>query len=81
MTNITQTALKKQKLLQSLNSRPASQAEIRQVLSEVTGQTIDPLRSVYQFAVTAESEHIDLYDRVDKIPFEKLQTFFTEAFK
>lgn len=64
-----------------MNSRPASQAEIRQVLSEVTGQTIDPLRSVYQFAVTAESEHIDLYDRVDKIPFEKLQTFFTEAFK
>lgn len=31
--------------------------------------------------VVAESEHIDLYDRVDKIPFEKLQTFFTEAFK
>ncbi|MEY8662334.1 hypothetical protein AALT52_05470 [Ligilactobacillus faecis] len=81
MTNITQTALKKQKLLQSLNSRPASQAEIHQVLSEVTGQTIEHLRSVYQFAVTAESEHIDLYDRVDKIPFEKLQTFFTEAFK
>lgn len=42
MTNITQTALKNQALLQSLNSRPASQAEIRQVLSEVTGQTIDP---------------------------------------
>lgn len=25
--------------------------------------------------------HIDLYDRLDKIPFDKLESFFKEAFK
>ena len=30
--------------------------------------------------VVQDAEHIDLYDRVDRIPWEKLTTFFTEVF-
>ena len=26
-------------------------------------------------------EHIDLYDRVDRIPFDKLERFFREALR
>lgn len=51
---ITKTALKNQDLLQQLNSRAASQREIRQVISDITGQQIDdsveirlPIRSDY----------------------------------
>lgn len=51
---IRATALKNQDLLQQLNSRPASQREIRHVLNDVTGQKIDdsveiclPIRSDY----------------------------------
>lgn len=54
LTSITATALKKQDLLQQLNSRAASQREIRQVIGDVTGQQIDdsveirlPIRSDY----------------------------------
>ncbi|MCI5812906.1 MAG: alpha/beta hydrolase [Lactobacillus sp.] len=31
--------------------------------------------------IVKDAEHIDLYDRVDKIPFEKLELFFNDAFK
>lgn len=31
--------------------------------------------------IVKDAEHIDLYDRVDKIPFEKLESFFNDAFK
>lgn len=51
---ITTTALRNQDLLQQLNSQPASQREIRQILGNVTGQKIDdsveirlPIRSDY----------------------------------
>lgn len=54
LATITATALKNQDLLQQLNSRPASQREIRHVLNDVTGQKIDdsveirlPIRSDY----------------------------------
>ena len=30
--------------------------------------------------VVDDCEHIDLYDRVDKIPFNKIKQFFDEAF-
>lgn len=30
--------------------------------------------------VVDDCEHIDLYDRVDKIPFNKIRQFFDEAF-
>lgn len=38
LATITATALKNQDLLQQLNSRPASQREIRHILNDVTGQ-------------------------------------------
>ena len=38
LATITTTALKNQDLLQQLNSRPASQREIRHILNDVTGQ-------------------------------------------
>lgn len=51
---ITKTVLKNQDLLQQLNSRAASQREIRQVIGDITGQQIDdsveirlPIRSDY----------------------------------
>lgn len=51
---ITTTGLRNQDLLQQLNSQPASQREIRQILGNVTGQKIDdsveirlPIRSDY----------------------------------
>lgn len=54
LAGITTTALRNQDLLQQLNSRPASQREIRHVLNDVTGQKIDdsveirlPIRSDY----------------------------------
>lgn len=54
LATITATALKNQDILQQLNSRPASQREIRHVLNDVTGQKIDdsvkirlPIRSDY----------------------------------
>lgn len=54
LATITATALKNQDLLQQLNSRSASQREIRHVLNDVTGQKIDasveirlPIRSDY----------------------------------
>ncbi|MRN07147.1 sugar O-acetyltransferase [Lactobacillus sp. 0.1XD8-4] len=54
LSEITQTALKNQDLLQQLNNRPATQTEIRQVMSEITGHEIDntveirlPIRSDY----------------------------------
>ena len=54
LATITTTALKNQDLLQQLNSRPASQREIRHILNDVTGQKIDdsveirlPIRSDY----------------------------------
>jgi len=28
-----------------------------------------------------DAEHIDLYDRTDRIPFDKLTAFFTDAFE
>lgn len=31
--------------------------------------------------VVADAEHIDLYDRMDRIPFDKIQSFFQEAFQ
>lgn len=31
--------------------------------------------------VVADAEHIDLYDRVDRIPFDKLESFFKENLK
>ena len=31
--------------------------------------------------VVEDAEHIDLYDRVDRIPFDKLTAFFTDAFE
>ena len=29
--------------------------------------------------IVEDAEHIDLYDRVDRIPFDKLEQFFREA--
>ena len=31
--------------------------------------------------IVEDAEHIDLYDRVDRIPFDKLESFFKEALK
>jgi fermentation-respiration switch protein FrsA (DUF1100 family) len=31
--------------------------------------------------IVKDAEHIDLYDRVDKIPFDKLEAFFNDALK
>ncbi len=31
--------------------------------------------------IVKDAEHIDLYDRTDRIPFDKLETFFKDAFK
>ena len=31
--------------------------------------------------VVPGSNHVDLYDRVDKIPFDKLERFFTDGMK
>lgn len=31
--------------------------------------------------VVPDANHVDLYDQVDKIPFDKLESFFMEAFK
>ena len=31
--------------------------------------------------MVADAEHIDLYDRMDRIPFDKIQSFFREAFQ
>ena len=31
--------------------------------------------------VVEDAEHIDLYDRVDRIPFDKLEAFFREHLK
>ena len=31
--------------------------------------------------VVEDAEHIDLYDRVDRIPFDKLEAFFKENLK
>jgi fermentation-respiration switch protein FrsA (DUF1100 family) len=31
--------------------------------------------------VVEDAEHIDLYDRVDRIPFDKLESFFKESMK
>ncbi|MBB1063562.1 DapH/DapD/GlmU-related protein [Limosilactobacillus fastidiosus] len=54
LKEITRIALKNQELFQELNSRPASQAEIRQVISNITGHQLDssveirlPIRSDY----------------------------------
>lgn len=54
LANITATALRNQDLLQELNSRPASQSEIRHVMGDITGHPIDesveirlPIRSDY----------------------------------
>ncbi len=30
--------------------------------------------------IVEDANHVDLYDKLDKIPFEKLNTFFTKAF-
>jgi len=34
-----------------------------------------------ELCVIEDAEHIDLYDRVDRIPFDKLETFFKENLK
>ena len=34
-----------------------------------------------QMIVVPDAEHIDLYDRVDRIPFDTLQTFFCQTFE
>lgn len=54
LATITATALKNQDLLQRLNSRPAPQREIHQIIGDITGQKIDdsieirlPIRSDY----------------------------------
>lgn len=31
--------------------------------------------------VVEDAEHIDLYDRVDRIPFDKLESFFRDSMK
>ena len=31
--------------------------------------------------IVENAEHIDLYDKVDKIPFDKLESFFKENLK
>lgn len=31
--------------------------------------------------IAKDAEHIDLYDQVDKIPFDKFESFFKENFK
>ena len=31
--------------------------------------------------IIPEASHTDLYDQMDKIPFDKLETFFKEAFE
>jgi hypothetical protein len=31
--------------------------------------------------VVEDAEHIDLYDRVDRIPFDKLESFFKDSMK
>ena len=31
--------------------------------------------------IVPDAEHIDLYDQVDKIPFDKLENFFKDSLK
>ena len=33
----------------------------------------------YGYIIVDDAEHIDLYDRVDKIPFDKLENVFKES--
>ncbi|MFR2823602.1 MAG: hypothetical protein ACLTCQ_02675 [Enterocloster bolteae] len=35
-------------------------------------------RSQKELYVVEDAEHIDLYDRTDRIPFDKLERFFRE---
>ena len=37
--------------------------------------------NVYKAAAEPKELYIDLYDRLDKIPFDKMESFFKEAFE
>lgn len=44
-------------------------------------RTAGRLREPKELYVVPDAIHIDLYDRLDKIPFDKLENFFKEAFE
>lgn len=44
-------------------------------------QAYEKAKSPKQIVVVKDAEHIDLYDRTDRIPFDKLDKFFKKAFK
>jgi fermentation-respiration switch protein FrsA (DUF1100 family) len=39
------------------------------------------MKDVLKRKRVSNADHVDLYDRKDKIPFDKLKTFFTEYLK
>lgn len=52
-------------------------AHSRYFSEEAYGAAAEP-KELY---IVPDAIHIDLYDQVDKIPFEKMETFFNEAFQ
>lgn len=44
-------------------------------------EAYEKLKEPKELYIVEDAEHIDLYDRMDKIPFNKIEEFFKEAFK
>ncbi len=43
-------------------------------------QAYEAAKEPKELYVVEDAEHIDLYDRLDRIPFDKIETFFKQAF-
>jgi len=47
----------------------------------IIGNSAGKISSEGRDALKEDAEHIDLYDRVDRIPFDKLESFFRDSMK
>ena len=43
-------------------------------------EAYEKARQPKEISTVEDAEHIDLYDRVDRIPFDKIERFFKDAF-
>mgnify|MGYP005766175329 FL=1 len=43
-------------------------------------EAYEKARQPKEINTVEDAEHIDLYDRVDRIPFDKIERFFKDAF-
>lgn len=63
------------------NGSPEYLPSFPETPAEEVPEGLAPVSAEFYSYYVPDAIHIDLYDRLDKIPFDKLESFFKEAFE